>query len=169
MLVVIEKFYRNHEPLTVVDEGKASLRNVQYHSPGYTALYHRGQKSSFPGIQRRFYAPFLSSKYYSVNRQLIQVAARSKASVCSRLLDGIVGSNPAWRMDVVCYGCCVLSGRVLCSWLITHPEESYRLWCDREALKMRRPWPTGRGGGLLRHGAGEIICCFDPRNFQAAV
>ena len=25
--------------------------------------------------------------------------------------------------------CCVLSGRGLCYELITHPEESYRLWC----------------------------------------
>jgi hypothetical protein len=25
--------------------------------------------------------------------------------------------------------CCVLSGTVLCDELITHPEESYRLWC----------------------------------------
>jgi len=24
---------------------------------------------------------------------------------------------------------CVLSGRGLCDELITHPEESYRLWC----------------------------------------
>jgi len=46
------------------------------------------------------------------------------------------------------YGClpvmsvvCVLSGRVLCDKLITHPEESYRLWCvvvyDLETSRMR--------------------------------
>ena len=29
----------------------------------------------------------------------------------------------------VCCECCVLSGRGLCEQLITHPEESYRLWC----------------------------------------
>ena len=29
----------------------------------------------------------------------------------------------------VCCECCVLSGRGLCDELITHPEESYRLWC----------------------------------------
>ena len=29
----------------------------------------------------------------------------------------------------VCCECCVLSGRDLCEELITHPEESYRLWC----------------------------------------
>jgi hypothetical protein len=34
--------------------------------------------------------------------------------------------------------CCVLSRRGLCDWLITLPEESYRLWrvvvCDQETL-----------------------------------
>jgi len=39
----------------------------------------------------------------------------------------------------VCCECCVLSGRGLCNELITHPEESYRLWCiilcDLEKLK----------------------------------
>jgi len=39
-----------------------------------------------------------------------------------------------------------LSGRCLCDELITHPEESYRLWCvvvcDLETSRMRRPWPT---------------------------
>ena len=46
-----------------------------------------------------------------------------------------------------CRECCVLSGRGLCDELITHPEESYRLWCvvvcDLETSWMRRPWPTG--------------------------
>ena len=36
--------------------------------------------------------------------------------------------------------CCVLSGRGLCDELITHPEESYRLWCvvvcDQETTKV---------------------------------
>ena len=47
----------------------------------------------------------------------------------------------------VCCDYCVLSGRGLCDGLITHPEESYRLWCvvvcDLETSWMRRPWPTG--------------------------
>jgi hypothetical protein len=30
-------------------------------------------------------------------------------------------------MLVFC-GCCVLSGRSLCSWVITHPEGSYQVW-----------------------------------------
>ena len=29
----------------------------------------------------------------------------------------------------VCCECCVLSGRGLCDVLITHSDESYRLWC----------------------------------------
>jgi len=39
-----------------------------------------------------------------------------------------------------------LSGRGLCDELITHPEESYRLWyvvvCNQETSRMRRPWRT---------------------------
>jgi hypothetical protein len=59
----------------------------------------------------------------------IPVAARSKAWVCGRLVDGIAGSNPARSMDVclLCLYvvlCCV--GRGLCVGLITRPEESYR-------------------------------------------
>jgi len=44
----------------------------------------------------------------------------------------------------------VVSGRGLCDELITHPEESYLLWCvvvcDPETSRMRRPWPSGGGG-----------------------
>jgi len=54
----------------------------------------------------------------------------------------------------VCCECCVLSGRGLCDELITRPEDSYRLWravvYDLETSRMRRPWPTGGGGGLSR-------------------
>jgi hypothetical protein len=60
----------------------------------------------------------------------------------------------------VSFECCLLSGRGLCVWLITHPEEFYKVWCvsecDREASIMRRPWPTrgccaiGEGGGSNR-------------------
>jgi hypothetical protein len=72
-------------------------------------------------------------------------AARSKAWVCGRSLAGTVGSNPAGSWISVTCECCVLSGRGLCVWLITRPEESYRVWCvcDGEASIMRRPWPTG--------------------------
>ena len=83
--------------------------------------------------------------------KLIPAAARSKTCVCGRSLAGIVGSNPAraW-MSVYCE-CCVLSGSCLCVYLITHPEESYRVCvsvseCNREASVMRKPWlPRGCG------------------------
>jgi len=46
----------------------------------------------------------------------------------------------------VCCECYLLSGRGLCDKLITHPEESYRLWCvvvcDQETSRMRRLWPA---------------------------
>ena len=58
----------------------------------------------------------------------VPVAARSKASVFIRSLDGIAGSNPTGVMDVNCE-CCVSSGRGLCDRLIIRPEESYRVWC----------------------------------------
>ena len=62
------------------------------------------------------------------------MAERSKAYVCGRSPAKIVGSNPAGAMGVVCYECCVLSGRDLCDELSTRPEESCRLWwvveCD---------------------------------------
>ena len=49
-------------------------------------------------------------------------------------------SPVAWMF--VCYEYCVLSGRGLCDELITHPEESYRLYCvvecDLETSRMRR-------------------------------
>jgi len=49
-------------------------------------------------------------------------------------------------MDI-CHECCVLTGRGLYNELITHPAESYRLWCiiecDLETSGMRGPWPTG--------------------------
>jgi hypothetical protein len=46
------------------------------------------------------------------------------------------------RVSVVCR-----TSIGICDGLITHAEESYRVWCvsecDREASEMRRPWPTG--------------------------
>ena len=82
------------------------------------------------------------------------VAERSKARVCSRLLAGIAGSNPA-RLSVCCK-CCGLSGKSLCDELIPRPEEFYRLWhvivCDLET-SARRPWPT-----LGRCAKGMCVC-----------
>ena len=57
----------------------------------------------------------------------VPVAARSK-SVAARLLRLWVRIPPGHEcLSVV--KCCVLSVRCLCDELITHPEESYRLWC----------------------------------------
>jgi len=52
----------------------------------------------------------------------------------------------------------VLSGRGLRYELITHPEESYRLWCvvvcDVETSRMRRPWPA-----MGRSATKKIFLC----------
>ena len=48
----------------------------------------------------------------------------------------------------------MLSGRGLCNELITHPEESYQLWCvimcDLETSRMREPWPVSGGSATGR-------------------
>jgi hypothetical protein len=74
---------------------------------------------------------------------------QSTARVCGRSLAGIAGSNPAGRMDVSCEYF-ELSGRGLCVWPITSPEESYSvcvcvcvcvcvslrlIWCNNNHLK----------------------------------
>ena len=88
------------------------------------------------------------------------MAVRSKAQVCSRSPAEIVGSNPTGAWMFVCCECCVLSGRGLCNELITHPEESYRLWCvvvcDLETSWMRRLWPT-RGCCAKRKKKSYVI------------
>ena len=68
-----------------------------------------------------------------------------RRSAAGRLLRFWVRIPPgAWIF--VCCEYCVLSGRGLCDGLITHPEESYCLWCvvvyDLETSWMRRPWPA---------------------------
>ena len=71
-----------------------------------------------------------------------------RSSAATRLLRLWVRISPGAWMSVCCE-CCVLSGRGLCDELITHQEESYRLWCvvmyDLETSWMRRPWATGGG------------------------
>jgi hypothetical protein len=65
---------------------------------------------------------------------LCALAARPKTLVCDRSPAGILGSNPVGDTDV-CRERCVLSRIDLRFGLITHPEESYRIWCDCEAPK----------------------------------
>ena len=57
---------------------------------------------------------------------LIQVAVRSKASVCGRSLAGITGLDPSAGHGCPRFG--VLSGGSLIVGLITRPEKSYRVW-----------------------------------------
>ena len=66
-----------------------------------------------------------------------------RRSAAARLLRSWVRISPgAWMF--VCCECCVLSGRGLCEKLITHPEESYRLWCvvvcDLETSRIGAPY-----------------------------
>jgi hypothetical protein len=49
-------------------------------------------------------------------------------SAANRVLKCWVRIAPGAWMEVCCEWC-MLSGRGLCDELITHPEESYRLWC----------------------------------------
>jgi hypothetical protein len=91
------------------------------------------------------------------------------ASICIYTHTGVTRRRPQWRRVLrggsavarllrfwvripsgtwmfVCYDWCVLPGRGLCDWLITRPEESYRMWCvvvcDLETSRMRRSCPN---------------------------
>jgi hypothetical protein len=69
----------------------------------------------------------------------------SRTFSAARLLRFWVRIPPgAWMF--VCCERCVLSGKGLCNGLITHPEESYRLWrvvvCDQETSNTRRLKPA---------------------------
>ena len=65
---------------------------------------------------------------YVVSKQLIRVAARSKASVCGCSAAGITGSSPTNNMDFCLLCVRVLSRRGLSVGLITRPEASYQVW-----------------------------------------
>jgi hypothetical protein len=106
----------------------------------------------------------LTSYVFSVNtlRILSQVCrsqwprGRRRRSAAARLLRLWVRiPTGAWILSVVSVVC--LSGRRLCDGLIIRPEESYRLWsvvvCELDTSWIRRPWPTGVGGGA------EWGCC----------
>jgi hypothetical protein len=58
------------------------------------------------------------------------LAARSKAYVCGRSpAEIVVFESHGGGGPFLCCECYVLSGRGLWQELITHPDESYRLWC----------------------------------------
>ena len=66
-----------------------------------------------------------------------------RRSAAARLL-GLWVRIPPGAWIFVCCECCVLSGRGLCDDLITHPEESYRMWCvvvcDLETSRIGAPY-----------------------------
>ena len=53
------------------------------------------------------------------------MAERSKAWGRGRSLGGITVSNPSGGM----FACSVLLGVDLCDGQISHPDETYRVWC----------------------------------------
>jgi len=68
---------------------------------------------------------------------------------------------------LVCFECCVLSGRGLCDELITRPEEPYRLLCVvvccfrnlKNEVFMNFVWagaPQGKNYGLILTGLEQI-------------
>jgi hypothetical protein len=89
--------------------------------------------------------------YGNIRRQCPSGLTLESAAV--RLLMLWVRIPPGEWMSVFCE-CWLLLGRSLRDVPITHPEESYRLWCgivcDLETSRMRRPWPAlgcwARGG-----------------------
>ena len=75
-----------------------------------------------------------------LNVILLTVRRRSPVARLLRLWVRI--PRGAWMF--VCCECRVLSGRGLCDELITHPEESYQLWCvvvcDLETSRIGAPY-----------------------------
>jgi len=90
--------------------------------------------------------------YYIIICKLNPMATWPKAWVYSCLLAGIVGSNLAGGMDVCPCQCCFLLGRGVCIRLITHSEESYRVW----NVQCVWPWSTISGGHDPESGQSPI-------------
>jgi hypothetical protein len=67
-------------------------------------------------------------------------------SAAARLL-GLGARMPLGARMSFSSQCCVLSGRGLCVWLITRPEESFRVWCVMNVMvkprQRRGPGPAG--------------------------
>jgi len=96
-----------------------------------------------PGTHRAYPGPYRDC-YTSV-------ATGSKAEVCGRSPDEIVGSNPTGGMDVCLLWILRLVRLRSCDEPIIHLDECYRLWCivecDLKTSWMMKPWTTE---GLLR-------------------
>ena len=86
--------------------------------------------SNFYGLQTFSYVRICRNmkNYFKVCGRSQWPRGLRRSPAAARLLRLWVRIPPgAWMF--VCCECCVLSGRGLCDGLITHPEESYRLWC----------------------------------------
>jgi hypothetical protein len=108
--------------------------------PSHTSSYNSTQLIHYTNVNAQTYLSSLSmltkqiqEVYISFSRSqwLRCLGHRSSAACLLRLWVRI----PLGSWMSVCCECCVLSGRGLCDRLITHPEESYRLWriimCDQ--------------------------------------
>ena len=63
---------------------------------------------------------------YKVNEDFLSIPV-ARRSMASRLL-GLRLRILQWPSMSLSCECCVLSGRGRCGWLITRPEESYKVW-----------------------------------------
>ena len=91
-------------------------------------------------------------------------------STAARLLRSWVRIPPGAWMSVCCE-CCVLSGRGLCDELITHPEESYRLWCVDvcDLGKTNKPREWGSPDPLEGYRTKRKKTAFGPVHSEASV
>jgi hypothetical protein len=95
-----------------------------------------------PNLQWRYW--YFNNSYSALCRTQQPRDLRRRYAAARQLRSWVRIPPREWMF--VCCECHVLSGTGLCDELITHPEESYRLWCvvvcDLETSIMRRPWPA---------------------------
>jgi hypothetical protein len=89
---------------------------------------YTADEQTFQGIAQWHCKTESQTIFCVVLERLIPVATCTKAWVYSHLSRLRVRILPgAWTS--VSFECCVLSSGGICDGLITHPEESYRMWC----------------------------------------
>jgi hypothetical protein len=120
--------YQLHSVQTLTTVTQYTVPNALSSNPHYSYTIYCTRCNQFKSTPRLHNTLYHLHSVQTLIIHFLHIYTWSKAWVCSRSLAGIVGSNPAWGMDV-CRQCCVLSGRGLCVGPITRPEESYRVWC----------------------------------------
>jgi hypothetical protein len=93
----------------------------------FVCCYICGTTQQYVTINNLDTSLFLARLTLGKSRSQWPRGLRSSSSA-ARLLRSWV-RIPLGALMFVCCECCVLSGRGLCDGLITHPDESYRLWC----------------------------------------